>query len=232
MYSAATAIIRYIYIRSSLQPNVQSAIKRNAFILKSILIVEALGCCTLLNLYILQYGKSGTEKSSLLLYQTCLDPFKSSFTISFLEVIPLNKALLQIANICDIFCNLAIYKHLDKESQNILQKDQLKIRRRNLVSAKVGIYSLALIIINWLILSILYSIPIDLGNSFLYWTLSKWPCIYFSGIRSFISRMLHDVYICISIPLVVMYNSSIVMNKVRQRIYNIYGSNHVQSFHV
>ena len=156
MYSAAAAIIRYIYIRSSLQPNVQSAIKRNAFILKSIFIVEALGCCTLLNLYILQFGKSGTEKSSLLLYQTCLDPFKSSFTISFLEVIPLNKALLQVANMCDIFCTLAIYKHLDKESKNnVFQKDQLRIRRRNLVSAKVGFYSLALIIINWSILSIL-----------------------------------------------------------------------------
>ena len=169
MYSAAAAIIRYIYIRSSQQSNLQTAIKRNAFIFKSILIVEALGCCTLLNLYVLQIGKSGTEKSSLLLYQTCLDPFKSSFTIPFFEVIPFNQALLQIATGCNVFFNLAIYKHLDKESKNnVFQMDQLKIRRRNLVSAKIGIYHLALVVITWSSLSILYSISIDLGNSFLY----------------------------------------------------------------
>ena len=128
MYSAAAAIIRYIYIRSSQQSNLQTAIKRNAFIFKSILIIEALGCCTLLNLYVLQIGKSGTEKSSLLLYQTCLDPFKSSFTIPFFEVIPFNQALLHIANWCTVFFNLAIYKHLEKEAKNnVFQMDQLKI---------------------------------------------------------------------------------------------------------
>ena len=131
---------------------------------KSILIIEALGCCTLLNLYVLQIGKSGAEKSSLLLYQTCLDPFKSSFTIPFFEVIPFNQALLHIANWCTVFFNLAIYKHLDKEAKNnVFQMDQLKIRRRNLVSAKIGIYHLALLVINWSCLSILYSISIDLG---------------------------------------------------------------------
>ena len=165
IYSAASAIIRYIYIRSSLQSNVQTAIKRNAFIFKSIFIAEVLGCCTLLNLYISQIGKSGIEKSSILSYQTCLNPFNSSFTHPFFEVMPFNQALLLVVVACNVFFNLAIYRHLDKESKNnILQMDQLKIRRRNLVSAKIGIYHLVILIINGLILSILYSISIDLGK--------------------------------------------------------------------
>ena len=39
-YSAATAIIRYVYVRSSLQANRQEVLKRNAFIFKAIFIVE------------------------------------------------------------------------------------------------------------------------------------------------------------------------------------------------
>ena len=48
IYSAATAIIRYTYIRSSLQSEIQAAIKRNAFIFKTIFIAEAIGILNLI----------------------------------------------------------------------------------------------------------------------------------------------------------------------------------------
>ena len=46
-YSAATALIRYIYIKTSLQTNIQAVIKRNAFMWKSVFIIESLGCYNL-----------------------------------------------------------------------------------------------------------------------------------------------------------------------------------------
>ena len=65
IYSAATAIIRYTYIRSSLQSEIQAAIKRNAFIFKTIFIAEAIGILNLIYLYL---QKSGTEKFSTISY--------------------------------------------------------------------------------------------------------------------------------------------------------------------
>ena len=106
IYSAATAIIRYTYIRSSLQSEIQAAIKRNAFIFKTIFIAEAIGILNLI--YLIQRGKSGTEKFSTISYQTCLDPFHSSNTVSPMKVVPLTIFLVQLTSWCVIGYNLAI----------------------------------------------------------------------------------------------------------------------------
>ena len=65
-YSAATAIIRYLYVRSSLQNSVQEVFKRNAFMFQSIFIVEFVGLFNVFSLYIMQRGKSGAERLPLL----------------------------------------------------------------------------------------------------------------------------------------------------------------------
>ena len=170
-YSAATAIIRYIYIKSSLKPNVQAATKRKAFMWKSIFIVESLGCYNLFNFYILQRGKSGKEKSSLLLYQTCLDPWKNSFVLPVVKVMPLNQALVHAAAWIIVGTNIFLFKHLDNVSRNnisLSETDQIKNRRRNLVPAKVGIFSLFTIMISLPAHAVLYSISIDLGVHLIY----------------------------------------------------------------
>ena len=164
-YSAATAIIRYIYIRSSLQANVQAAIKRNAFVWKSILMVESLGCYNLFNFYHSQKGR-GPQMSSLLLYQTCLDPWKTSYELSFIKVMPINQTLVHAAAWCIVGCNIFLYRHLDNVLKNntaLSPTDQIKMRRRNLVPAKVGIYSLFFLLTSLPAHAILYSLPIDLG---------------------------------------------------------------------
>ena len=67
-YSAASTIIRYIFVRTSLQPDIQEVLKRDAFVYKSIFTVEFLGCYNLVTFFLIQWGKRGQEKSEVLLY--------------------------------------------------------------------------------------------------------------------------------------------------------------------
>ena len=171
IYSAATAIIRYTYIRSSLQSEIQATIKRNAFIFKTIFIAEAIGILNLIYLYLIQRGKSGTEKLSTISYQTCLDPFHSSNPVSPMKVVPITVFLIQLTSWCVIGYNLAIFKHLNKISSSnttFTQVDQIKTRRRNLVSAKVGIYFLVIYLITMLINCFLYMVSIEYGKLYHY----------------------------------------------------------------
>ena len=73
-YNTAAACIRYLYVRTSLQVHVQETIRRNQFIYKAIFLVESLNLFNLASMFLYQRGKTGSEKSTLLLYQTCLDP--------------------------------------------------------------------------------------------------------------------------------------------------------------
>ena len=128
-YSAAATTIRYIFIRSSLQPNIQEVLKRDALVFKSIFIVESLGCYNLLTFFLIQMGKRGPEKSSILLYQSCLDPWKSSFSTPFFKVMSFNLLLVFIAAICIIGFNIKLYTHLDKKSKKntaLSATDQVK----------------------------------------------------------------------------------------------------------
>ena len=113
-YSAAIAIIRYVYVRSSLQIGIQEVIKRNAFIFKAIFIVESIGLINLYSFYALQKGKSGVEKLPLLIYQTCLDPWTKHKPSSIPVVYVF---LTQTADLCIICFNIYLYKYLSKRSR-------------------------------------------------------------------------------------------------------------------
>ena len=79
-YSTAASYIRYQYVRSSLQISVQEVIKRNQFIYKSIFLVESLNMFNYVSVFYHQYGKTGVDKSPILLYQSCLDPWAKEST--------------------------------------------------------------------------------------------------------------------------------------------------------
>ena len=113
--AAATVIIRYVYISNSLKPTVQAVIKRNAFIFKSTIIVNSLGCIILLDGFTYQLGKLGKDRSPFLNYQTCLDPYTQNFTKFFLDIMPISQSLLYITNFCIIFFYLSLYKYLEKQ---------------------------------------------------------------------------------------------------------------------
>ena len=170
-YSAATAMIRYFYIKTSLQTNIQAAIKRNAFMWKSVFTIESLGCYNLISFYLLYKHEKGTcAECYHLLYQTCMDPWKTSYSSLLFKVMPINQLLLHAASWCIVGFNIILYKYLEMEARNntaLAATDQIKLRRRNLVPAKVGIYSLMFLMISLPTHLVLYSITsLDLGHSF------------------------------------------------------------------
>ena len=72
-YSAATAIIRYIYVKNSLKPEITEVMKRNSYKLKAILIVESMGLFNVCSIYFYQNGKKGKDRLPFLGYKTCVD---------------------------------------------------------------------------------------------------------------------------------------------------------------
>ena len=117
IYAAAAVIIRYVYVSSSLKPNVQAVVKRNAFILKSTVIAQSLGFVLLLEGFIFQLGKSGKERSPYLAFQTCLDPYTQDFTKVIFNIMPATQIVLYITNFSIIFFYLSLYKFLDKQRE-------------------------------------------------------------------------------------------------------------------
>ena len=77
-YSAATAIIRYIYVKNSLKANITAVMKKDAYKIKAIVTVESLGLYNLVSFYFYQYGKTGTDRIPFLGYQTCQTLISSS----------------------------------------------------------------------------------------------------------------------------------------------------------
>ena len=130
-YSAATAIIRYVYVRSSFQFNIQEVLKRNAFTLKAIFLVEFIGFINIYSLYMLRKEKSGVERLPFLLYQTCLDP-SSRQTVTSIPVV--HVILAQTADLCIICFNIYLYRYLNNQSREntgmiyINQIKRLKMR--------------------------------------------------------------------------------------------------------
>ena len=117
LYSAATAIIRYIYVKNSLKANITEVMKKNAYKLKAILIVESMGVFNVFSFYLNQYGKTGKDRIHFLGYQTCLDPFNSDFSMPFYQVLPVNQLLLWSSTLCIVVFNIFLYKYLDKQTK-------------------------------------------------------------------------------------------------------------------
>ena len=116
-YSAATALIRYIYIKTSLQTNIQAVIKRNAFMWKSVFIIESLGCYNLASFYLLHKEKQSPVYYPLL-YQSCLDPWTTSYSLLLFKVMPINQFLIHAASWCIVGFNLILYKHKQQQHRS------------------------------------------------------------------------------------------------------------------
>ena len=73
MYSSFGYLIRYLYVKASLQPShVQASYNRRQFTIKAVFLGECINCYCILIYFIKQMGKSGKERVDLLLYQACL----------------------------------------------------------------------------------------------------------------------------------------------------------------
>ena len=155
-----------------------------------------------------------------------------------MKIMPFTQYLLHLTIWCIIGFNLAIFKHLNKTSSSnttLSQMDQIKTRRRNLVSAKVGIYFLVMYLIFGLIHWSLYVVSMEFGKLSFLWVGQILRKIPIAGYRAFILRMMYGVYYSFLAPVIVVYNSSVVMSKVKKMFFSVVTllstSDRVQSFH-
>ena len=153
--------------------------------MKAIVTVESLGLYNFVSFFYYQYGKTGKDRIPFLGYQTCLDPLNSNFSVPFYKVLPVNQCLLWSSTVCIVVFNIFLYKYLDKRTEEntggthqlfnhrvternsliaLSAVDEIKNRRRNLVSAKVGIMSLMINIFFLPVIAIAFSAPIELGK--------------------------------------------------------------------
>ena len=103
IYSSGTALIRFLYIRSSLLMNTQEVLKRDSFVVKSIVIGE---CISLLNFgyYFCLMGHTSKAEYPMVLYNACLDPW-SQFHTSISKVMPLNQIIVFLSTLVNFSSN-------------------------------------------------------------------------------------------------------------------------------
>ena len=72
IYDCGTSLVRYLYIRSSLATSIQEVLKRDSFIIKSIVIGEFI--CVFNFASFFTHFQPSEEGSDLVLYHACLNP--------------------------------------------------------------------------------------------------------------------------------------------------------------
>ena len=99
-YSCGTAVVRYLYVRSSFEVNIQEVLKRDSFIFKSLFIGE---CVNLFNLgsFHFQPDDSDFGRSPLVLYQACLNPGKDH-TFEVYKLMPWNQLIMIVSTIVNV----------------------------------------------------------------------------------------------------------------------------------
>merc|ERR1712241_775040 len=112
---------------------------------------------------------------------------------------PLNQLLMHATNCSNIYFNLSLFQYLDKHTiQNIALRpvDRKKNRKRNLISANVGILMLGFMLINVTIQFNLHIMELNLG------------------LRQLITSIIYDLALCIITPSVVFYNAPVVRRAI------------------
>ena len=111
VYNASTCLIRFLYVRSSLQVNIQEVYRRNQFTLMFILICEGIN---VFNIVSALYYRPDVP---FVLYRACLDPW-DDFAIPLMRVMPLNQLVLYICDLVIICSNLFLYRFLKQNTIN------------------------------------------------------------------------------------------------------------------
>ena len=87
--------------------------------------------------------------------------------------------------------------------------DRKKNRKRNLISANVGILMLGFMLVNGTIQLNLHILPLNLGRQFRF-KYCYIDCLFHPGLRQLITSIIYDLAYCIITPSVVFYNAPVV----------------------
>ena len=129
LYNANTSLIRFLYVRSSLQADVQEVYSRNQFTLTFVAIGEGLNIINLTSCIYYRKVHTGIlgflilfifrTKSSLplILYQACLDPWEV-FSIPFYLVMPINQLIIYTIDVVIISNNIFLSRFLYQQTSH------------------------------------------------------------------------------------------------------------------
>ena len=117
MYCACTSIIRCIYVRSSLQENVQRVLKRNSFTM-SFLVLGVFYNIFLLTVFIYeQKDRTGIDRLSLVMYRACVDPW-AEWSTPLIQAYPVMMFLMYGMNIVNLSCNFYLFLYLEDQRKS------------------------------------------------------------------------------------------------------------------
>ena len=193
IYGSGTSFVRYLYVRTSLISNIQETLKRDSFIIKSLIIGESLSIFTLGSFYF--------QRQPMILYEACLNP-EGNFTLPLYKVLPLNQFIIFLCTFTNISCNIFLSFYLNEKSENntaVAEVDKKKDRKRNFVPAKTGILVFGIYILSMGVFLTTYGYKSEKLDS---------------ATRAFVNAAYSDFHHCISSPLIILLGSKDAKNKI------------------
>ena len=154
---------RCLYIRSSLQTEIQAGYRRKKFIYQIIFIPQFLILIHFLKNLPLFFNER-YKTAPIMLVKACLDPHQM-YHISIFNVLPFDQLMLFIYNFFCCYGNFSLYRFLqthEKDNKALDEGDKRKSRRRNFVPAKLGNVHLFFLILVYIIYFIIYTFPLNL----------------------------------------------------------------------
>ena len=193
IYGSGTSFVRYLYVRTSLMSNIQETLKRDSFIIKSLIIGESLSIFTLGSFYF--------QRQPMVLYEACLNP-EGNFILPLYKVLPLNQLIIFLCSFTNISCNIFLSFYLTEKSKNntaVTEVDKKKDRKKNLVPAKTGLLVFGIYILSTVVFSTTYGYKSEKLDS---------------ATRAFINAAYCDFLHCISSPLIILLGSTDAKKKI------------------
>jgi hypothetical protein len=201
-YGTGTALIRYLYVISSFKDNIEKVMKRDHFVVKSILIGDSLNFLNAGSLY-LQMGTSEFGRSPMMVYQACMNPW-NDHTIHVTKLHQWNHLILVILVTANFACNLFLYRFLENMTGNNSARsevDKKRDRRRNLVPAHIGMISIGMYLSFIVLFIFTYSFKTDILDN---------------GTRAFLNAAYGDFMHCVLGPFVIISGSMDAQRKVKE----------------
>ena len=180
--------------------NIQAVLKRDSFVIKSLIIGEAISLFNFLSFYF--FYDELTQPSPWPLYHACLDPWKK-FQFPFSKVVPVNQLILHISTIVNIACNLWLFSYLKKMTDKntaLKPSDKKKEKKRNLMPAQVGFLSMIIYFITMVMYTSLYAYKSETFDS---------------ATRAFCIAVYADFFHCLFSPLVILLGSADARRRIK-----------------
>ena len=200
VFSSLTAMLRYAYIRSSMVRDIQFILKRDSFLVKSVVIGESLLGINFAAMY-LHLVHPEVSRTEFVLYKACVDPWSYSST-NILKIFPVGQILLLSMNLANIICNILLSKYLDKTvkaSTSLRPLDKKLERKRNLFPAQIGIIAFIVCTSCYGLFSLLFVFPF-LDNA----------------MKAFLTGLLTDTVNCIITPGIIIFGSQTGKRRIQK----------------